>query len=292
MAGDANKDDNFLSLEALPLAPSSSDIDVITAETGRGRRPFLRGTAKAFFMVSLACGIAFAVARMPASRNVIRRVNMNFGIEAVEVNSMERWYTDDATTLAPTWYNQAADGADAPQQQSDQHQDPESALVPQENKNDGNACGDDEEESNGLCYKKCSLLTGSAYPIRTSAWTCCRRKPCNLFNMMHNVGLCSGFDVAGDVEGRGACPHAAGACLKDEELHLGMCYKKCSLLEPDFPFRFAAETCCVTSGFSCLTKGNSRTSPHYAVGGGAGDSDKSTPRKVHKPLRRFTERSR
>mmetsp|Transcript_165147 Transcript_165147/g.530032 ORF Transcript_165147/g.530032 Transcript_165147/m.530032 type:complete len:311 (-) Transcript_165147:45-977(-) len=182
------------------------------------------------------------------------------------------------TPVSQDWFDALAGGAGVG-----------TPLAPRATLNDGNVCGDDEEELNNLCYKKCTSLTDGGYPIRTSAWTCCKSTPCTFLNQKHDVGVCSGFDVAGDVEGQSACPHTAGACLNDEELHLGMCYKKCSILAPKYPIRFSPATCCNTNGLTCALPGNSVTSQEYAVGGGGGDGDSSTPSEVHMPLTQLTE---
>mmetsp|Transcript_66363 Transcript_66363/g.154208 ORF Transcript_66363/g.154208 Transcript_66363/m.154208 type:complete len:315 (-) Transcript_66363:41-985(-) len=132
---------------------------------------------------------------------------------------------------------------------------------------DGNVCGADEELFAGLCYRKCSLLTGGQDAIRTSPWTCCEQSPC-LGNQRLSVTLrvaCSGYDVAGD----GSCPHGPGSCLPDEELLLGVCYKKCSLLtKGDYVHRIAPATCCKESGLGCLDLRKDYTSEAFMVGGG------------------------
>ena len=30
-----------------------------------------------------------------------------------------------------------------------------------------------QEDFGGLCYKKCSILSGGSHPCRSSAWSCC-----------------------------------------------------------------------------------------------------------------------
>jgi len=136
-----------------------------------------------------------------------------------------------------------------------------------ENLHDGNVCKGDEELLAGLCYKKCRLLTGGFSSVRTSPWTCCNQRPCRL-NQQLKIGMrvaCSGYDVSSD----GACPHRPGACLDDEELWLGVCYKRCRLLTDDeYPNRVAPATCCKTSGLSCLDFRKDYTSHEFAVGGG------------------------
>lgn len=194
------------------------------------------------------------------------------------VNATTTAMPELTTSPEPDWFNMltGGEGAGTP-------------LAPRATMNDGNFCADDEEQSERLCYKKCSTLTFGDYPIRTSAWTCCKSRPCTMSNQKHNVGICSGFDVSGDLVGQGACPHAAGTCLNNEEIHLGTCYKKCSIMEPDFPERFGPQTCCKGNGIVCAMPGNSVTSPTYSVGGGAGDGDPATPSKPHRPFTSLTE---
>lgn len=164
-------------------------------------------------------------------------------------------------------------------------------LAPRASMHDGNICGDDEEIMNELCYKKCGTLTFGEYPVRTSAWTCCKRHPCTYANTKHNMGMCSGFDIAGDSQGDNACPHLPGACLVNEELYMGMCYKKCSGMVPDFPNRAGVGTCCKTTGFKCTLPEYGTTSSGFAVGGGDGTSA-SQHVKPHLPLAELTESTR
>jgi len=163
------------------------------------------------------------------------------------------------------------------------------ALKPLEVMDDGNVCADTEEFYGGLCYKRCALLTGGEASIRTSSWTCCRQHPCVPWKQVGSLGskiLCNGFDISGD----GGCPHKPGACLLDEELYMGVCYKRCSLLtQGQYPHRTAAATCCKTTGLACLYAGNDRTNRDFDVGGGAGDGDASTPAEPHPPLQSLTE---
>lgn len=169
------------------------------------------------------------------------------------------------------------------------------SSAPAENMHDGNLCGDDEELFEDLCYMKCTLLTEGKNPIRTSAFTCCESHPCGFGNTIFNMNApCAGFDVAGKINGqKGACPHTLGTCLEDEELLLGMCYKKCSLLTGgQFTHRVAATTCCSQTGLACLNPMNLRTDfVDFPVGGGKGDGTKSTPSKPHKPLKVLTEKN-
>jgi len=168
---------------------------------------------------------------------------------------------------------------------------PRSLLKPVEQMHDGNVCADNEELFEGLCYHKCSLLTLGKETIRSTPWSCCAAEPCIVpSHEAVEVGTkpaCSGFDVSGT----GGCPHKPGACLTDEELHLGQCYKRCDVLtNGQYPHRLAAMTCCKTDRFmGCLNFRNVETRPSFAVGGGAGDHDPSTPAQVHAPDQSLTE---
>lgn len=166
-----------------------------------------------------------------------------------------------------------------------------SPLAPQETMNDGNECPDDEEEVAKVCYKKCSDLTGGAYPIRKNPFSCCAAEPCSLSNTQTHMGMCFGFDVAGDSESAtaGKCPTSPGACLTDEEEFADMCYKKCSTLTNGaYPHRSAAASCCKTTGLACMLPSNSQTDASYTAGGGAGDGNSGTPAQGHMPMTGLT----
>lgn len=160
----------------------------------------------------------------------------------------------DSTALVPTTSGELVDDVD------------EGAMI----------CADDEELHVKLCYKKCALLTDGSYPIRSSAWTCCRAHPCGFFNsrITSPLKICHGFDVGGD-NGGSSCPHSPGTCRANEEFSLGMCYKKCSdLTNGVYPHRVAAATCCkVMSHIGCLWFMNVKTRMSFAVGGGEGGDD-------------------
>jgi len=169
----------------------------------------------------------------------------------------------------------------------------ESPLAPEEPLHDGNKCPDDEEEypkTGGTCFKKCSALTGGAYPIRSTAFSCCKSEPCGVSNSKIHLSFCGGFDVAGDAEGNG-CPSTEGACLEDEELLGGICYKKCSSFEGGnvYGHRVAPNICCRTSGMRCLLPSYFKFSAKFAEGGGAGDSNSATPSIPHAPIQKLAE---
>lgn len=170
--------------------------------------------------------------------------------------------------------------------------DPEgSQYAPTESMSDGNKCPDDEEEypaTTGTCFKTCSDLTGGVYPIRTSPFSCCKAQPCSFSNTKSHFGFCGGFDVSGDSE-HGGCPTTEGACLTDEELFDGICYKKCSSFDSVHAHRVAPNMCCSTQGLACLLPSNFKFSADYATGGGQGDGLSSTPNQPHAPLTGLTE---
>ena len=165
-----------------------------------------------------------------------------------------------------------------------------SELAPLESLNDGNKCASDEEEMMGTCYKKCVDLTGGYFPIRTSPFSCCEAEPCGFQNTRVHLSFCSGFDVAGDQEGKG-CPNFEGACLTDEELFDGLCYKKCSLFPSGYTYnhRVAPNMCCSTHGLKCLLPKYFKFSTDFAVGGGRNDGNAQTPSFAHAPMKELTE---
>lgn len=167
-------------------------------------------------------------------------------------------------------------------------------LKPDDNIHDGNLCADDEEEHAGLCYKKCSLLTGGGYPFRVSAWECCGHQPPCLHHFKTEFEPCGGYGVSGDSTGRG-CPHSPGGCLKDEELSGDLCYMRCSLLTSNMlQHRDGADACCkISSPLAVLEPGACDTDGKYGVGGGLGGGegigDASVPNAPHPPMTVLTE---
>jgi hypothetical protein len=148
-------------------------------------------------------------------------------------------------------------------------------LLAKNGMHDGNICPNDEEELAGLCYETCSALTDGAYPIRTSAFTCCEERPCTVFNSKVSsvLRICSGLDVATKRKG-GLCPHAPGDCLRNEEFFLGMCYKTCSTLtQGKNTFRISPSSCCkYNNKLACLDAMSVDSNTAYNVGGGLGDA--------------------
>lgn len=164
--------------------------------------------------------------------------------------------------------------------------------TPHFNRRDGNVCADNEELHGGLCYKKCSLLTDSSHPFRSTPWTCCKANTCNPFRdgLRHDLGICSGYDVSSNDQGHEACPHSPGACLANEELLAGVCYKKCSVLTRGvYAFRWSPVHCCKTTGVRCTYPPYVDFSLSYRVAGGKDDMDPTTPADPHRPIKELTE---
>jgi len=164
-----------------------------------------------------------------------------------------------------------------------------SAAEPAEDMDDGNTCEDDEELWGKLCYKKCTLLTSGQHPVRVSSYGCAKSKSFTDLLTGESVPSlipCHGYDISGDEAGNG-CPHDEGACLEDEEISLGKCYKKCSLLTDGvYPYRTSAMSCCKSSALAqCLTPSSVKMSNDYAVGGGSNSRES----RVHNPEVKYTE---
>jgi len=161
-------------------------------------------------------------------------------------------------------------------------------LRPSDNLTDGNICPDNEELHLGLCYTTCADLTHGEYPYRTSAWSCSANAPPNVQKSLGEFAVCGGYATSHAAD---HCPHRAGACLKNEELFGGYCYKKCALITYGILMhRGAPASCCnVRSKLAFLdATGCDTDTETYAVGGGKGYSPEE-PREVHEPNTEFTE---
>lgn len=64
-------------------------------------------------------------------------------------------------------------------------------------------CNAGEELYDSKCYKTCKSLTSGEYPIRTTAYSCCKTTPCDGFSKLGGPPFpCQGFDV----NANGECP--------------------------------------------------------------------------------------
>merc|ERR1719195_858857 len=97
----------------------------------------------------------------------------------------------------------------------------------------GSACPDNEEILQGVCYRKCSLLTNDSYPHRFGPALCCKAGSVScLYVWRTHIEQESKKE---DTE-----------CFEDEEMMLGACYKKCGLAANTHPDRLGPVTCCGT----------------------------------------------
>jgi hypothetical protein len=233
--------------------------------------------------------LATASGEKPAARGAL---SLEEGVPTHVAPLLERG-SDGVPLQADALASPYAPAAYAPALAENKRRRPAGSVKPQEKMHDGNVCDDSEELYAGLCYTKCSILTGQPLARRSTAFSCCPTADChgNLFKMK-TVSLlpCEGFDVSSS-DGGIVCPHIRGECLTDEEQFLGKCYEKCSILtQGKFPKRFGAESCCDPEGIGgCWNFGNDYTNAKLNVGGGKGDGDAETPRASHFPLKYLTE---
>jgi len=170
----------------------------------------------------------------------------------------------------------------------------EQDLTPNQTRNDGNICYDDEEFFNGLCFKTCKALTAGKFPLRIAPNKCCMGKKledCDVAHTQTSDKPCGGLEVSGDKEGKSGCPNPPGTCLSNEEAYGGQCYKKCEYLTKGvYPFRSGSNSCCKIdpskNGLACFLGGltkDAKTALEFGVGGGAGDGHDRTPDAPHPP---------
>lgn len=85
-------------------------------------------------------------------------------------------------------------------------------LFPPNTMDDGSQCPDTEEHHMGLCYITCATLPKGKYPIGSTAFSCCKEKPCGFFTSIYSnpLSYCSDYDVVGNFASVGrskVCPH-------------------------------------------------------------------------------------
>lgn len=92
-----------------------------------------------------------------------------------------------------------------------------------------------EESFNGLCYKKCSVLTGGKFPVRVNPTECCGGGTLECLSGKGNVSGNAEFGAGVHAPGEEKSEMTARSrmsmlCLPNEEEYLGNCYQKCSQL--------------------------------------------------------------
>lgn len=172
-------------------------------------------------------------------------------------------------------------------------------LKPKANLTDGNTCPDAEELHAGLCYTKCATLTNGEFPVRVTAFSCCKHdQPCGYPGDMDTTSatkICTGNAVSTAVD---SCPHTPGSCLANEEMFGGVCYKSCALITYGImPRRNGPASCCksmdkevyAASSFAFLDLSDCDTDHEaYALGGGMGYGTRD-PMQPHRPFVRLAE---
>jgi len=147
---------------------------------------------------------------------------------------------------------------------------------------DTGGCYEDEELHEGLCYKRCAILTLGQEPVRVSPFQCCTH-PAPCFGKLDiEPTLCSGYAVGGKASGNG-CARQPALCLQSEEFAGGLCYMRCNLLSYGLlPYRSTSDTCCkANSPLAMLVPGECDTDEVFNMAGGGQDS--SVPGVPHPP---------
>lgn len=113
-------------------------------------------------------------------------------------------------------------------------------------------CQPQEEKFNGVCYQKCSMLTGGLLGHRKGPMTCCKDNAffTSFFTCLvpSRVQTDAALSVGYSSSGLKVGPHPPGMsvkCLQDEERFAGLCYKSCSkLTNGTMPYRIEVTACC------------------------------------------------
>lgn len=129
-------------------------------------------------------------------------------------------------------------------------------------------CLRDEEEFAGLCYMKCSLLTGGRAPFRVAASACCVNDNqffCSLLQSQQAISNSLSVGGGAAIHNNPHAPGVGGICALVEEAYQGLCYPKCAALtDGKSAHRVGAFACCAGSRVECLNgKGTISTSPDF-----------------------------
>lgn len=129
-------------------------------------------------------------------------------------------------------------------------------------------CLTDEEQFAGLCYMKCSLLTGGRAPFRIAASACCVNDNqffCSLLQSQQAISASLSVGGGAAIHNNPHAPGVGGICALVEEPYQGLCYPKCAdLTDGKSPHRVGSFACCAGSSVECLNgKGTMSTSPDF-----------------------------
>eukprot|EP00438_Fugacium_kawagutii_P016632 Skav205652 [mRNA] locus=scaffold458:167059:187392:+ [translate_table: standard] len=145
----------------------------------------------------------------------------------------------------------------------------------------GPHCLKDEEIFAGICYMKCSLLTGGRAPFRVANTACCQQENQFFCSLLQSQTAISASLAVGGGAAIHNIPHAPGVggiCDLDEEPYQGLCYPKCTdLTEGKSPNRVGSFQCCSGSKVDCLN-GKGTISSATAYGGSVIPASKDTGR--------------
>lgn len=124
---------------------------------------------------------------------------------------------------------------------------------------EGSVCEGGRDYWWGLCYPGCSGLTEGEFPHRGSGCKCCK-----------DAGLCNDPErYSYSCENYSNSPSepigyptltVPGDCNDGEELFGAICYTKCSVAFPEYPYRIGACQCCNSPSATC-----SKTPENYVT---------------------------
>lgn len=130
------------------------------------------------------------------------------------------------------------------------------------------SCLKDEELLAGICYMKCSLLTGGHAPHRVANAACCKADNDFFCTLISNLQAISpGLAVGGgaSIHNSPHAPGVGGVCGPDRDPYQGLCYPKCSALTRGHsPHRVGSFACCHGTRLECLNgKGTVSSTASY-----------------------------
>eukprot|EP00441_Pelagodinium_beii_P043451 CAMPEP_0197627644 /NCGR_PEP_ID=MMETSP1338-20131121/6196_1 /TAXON_ID=43686 ORGANISM="Pelagodinium beii, Strain RCC1491" /NCGR_SAMPLE_ID=MMETSP1338 /ASSEMBLY_ACC=CAM_ASM_000754 /LENGTH=387 /DNA_ID=CAMNT_0043198411 /DNA_START=19 /DNA_END=1179 /DNA_ORIENTATION=+ len=145
----------------------------------------------------------------------------------------------------------------------------------------GQDCEATEEKYNGVCYQKCSIVSGGQMPYRKGPMSCCKSNTpfISFFSCMLPTQSQASLDfqVGAPKNGMTTGPHPPGMsakCLSDEEEYAGTCYEKCSILtDGAFPFRTGSCSCCKDAIATECESQPEDVGVSVDYGGGGNDAD-------------------
>lgn len=129
-------------------------------------------------------------------------------------------------------------------------------------------CLKDEEQFAGLCYMKCSLLTGGRAPHRVANTACCKTDNdffCQLLSSDQAISASLSVGGGAAIHNNPHAPGVGGICGLNEEAYQGLCYPQCKdLTKGKSPHRVGSFSCCAGTQVECLQgKGTMSATAEY-----------------------------